>query len=837
MSKRVPSGCEKRKKKKEEQEKILKLPKINSFFSSAVPYEENTINSNITQPNTNPTALNNTTLNIIESFTTEPEHSSSKVSIIETFTPEPALSSPTDLDLTCRYPSDRGKFSDKVLDAQTKRLIMSFGPCKPDINFPRNDSNRKFSIEYYFMNTKSGFKIPRTWLCYSIILDMVYCETCWLFADRLNKNYYSNWVDGVNNWQHLAQKISKHESSTQHIEAVQVRSLWNKNKIIDEQLERQISEEADFWRNVLERIIKIILFLTTGNTALRGKEGKFGDCNKFAEGNFLRTVRLLADYDPVLNKLISNDKDCVKYLSHTIVNELIEILSSEIVKKICDEIRTTIFNFFSNSGPRWALLAFKSDISNEIRAKVLKKVCPTRWEARHDAVFALKTRFVDVLKVLTQIVLTSSKTNEKNLAVGLKKQIENREFVLILCLWEPILRALQGISKPLQNVNITLDQASNMLRNAVQTTQKLRNSFEDILKNASELCLKWGISTSFFNKRNIFAKKHYDELDGDYRLNVTEENFKVNIFLPTIDTVLSQLISRFEGTHDVADSFGFLTPTTLLKLNDSDIIKSSYDFVLKYENDITSDFARQLIALKTVIINSEIKTIKDLAQFIISKEVIRRWTNVRNAFAKFCKKENENKKSSSGAFKHKKYVYNDQLLFLKKIYIERDVVENFENDNNDTLNSNIDIDTDINKQSKTLDDEVSTQATPSRHAGQNLGSRSKKRKPDEIEMKMLKALEDEVNPNRHLSFFRGVLPALDKFDKNEHASTSQPYHDMMPVSYQSPQTATQCYPNHGQPSNSNTITPLNRPLQSISPAQSSSSCYSDIDFSTNYRQT
>lgn len=251
----------------------------------------------------------------------------------------------------------------------------------------------------------------------------------------------------------------------------------------------------------------------------------------------------------------------------------------------------------------------------------------------------------------------------------------------------------------------------------------------------------------------------------------------------------------------------------------------------------------------------------------IGKEVIRRWTNVRDAFAKFCKKEKENKKSGSGAFKHKKYVYNDQLLFLKKLYIKRDVVENFENDNNDTLNSNIDIDTDINKQSETLDDEVSTQATPTRRAGQDLGSRSKKRKPDEIEMKMLKALENDVNPNRHLSFFRGVLPALDKFDENEvlkfqmgvlrlisqindekqrvslpsfpqqHASTPQPYHYMMPVSYQSPQTATQCSPNYGQPSNSNTITPLNRPFQSISPAQSSSSCYSEIDFSTNYSQT
>lgn len=151
----------------------------------------------------------------------------------------------------------------------------------------------------------------------------------------------------------------------------------------------------------------------------------------------------------------------------------------------------------------------------------------------------------------------------------------------------------------------------------------------------------------------------------------------------------------------------------------------------------------------------------------IGKEVIRRWTNVRDAFAKFCKKEKENKKSGSGAFKHKKYVYNDQLLFLKKLYTERDVVENFENDNNDTLNSNIDIDTDNNKQSKTLDDKVSTQATSTRRAGQDLGSRSKKRKPDEFEMKMLKALENDVNPNRHLSFFRGIFPALDKFDENE----------------------------------------------------------------------
>lgn len=39
MSKKIPSGYEKRKKKTEEQEKLLKLPKISSFFSSTTPRE------------------------------------------------------------------------------------------------------------------------------------------------------------------------------------------------------------------------------------------------------------------------------------------------------------------------------------------------------------------------------------------------------------------------------------------------------------------------------------------------------------------------------------------------------------------------------------------------------------------------------------------------------------------------------------------------------------------------------------------------------------------------------------------------------------------------------
>lgn len=80
-----------------------------------------------------------------------------------------------------------------------------------------------------------------------------------------------------------------------------------------------------------------------------------------------------------------------------------------------------IYNFFSGSAPRWAILAFGNDQSKRIKTKVLKKLCPTRWESRHESLYALKSRFIDVLKALTNMSLTSTNTEERNTSLSLKK--------------------------------------------------------------------------------------------------------------------------------------------------------------------------------------------------------------------------------------------------------------------------------------------------------------------------------------------------------------------------------------------------------------------------------
>jgi hypothetical protein len=52
-----------------------------------------------------------------------------------------------------------------------------------------------------------------------------------------------------------------------------------------------------------------------------------------------------------------------------------------------------------------------------------------------------------------------------------------------------------------------------------------------------------------------------------------------------------------------------------------------------------------------------------------------------------------------------------------------------------------------------------SQETPSRKTRtQQCGKR--KRNPDEFELRIMKALEEGNQPNRHLSFFKGIIPSL-----------------------------------------------------------------------------
>nr|CAH7749995.1 unnamed protein product [Callosobruchus chinensis] len=396
---------------------------------------------------------------------------------------------------------DRGNFGDNLTECERK-IIFKLGPFKPQGPFPKvSENNRPFSAYYYSYFNQAGIKIIR--LCYSNVLNKPYCHFCWLLADSQNKSYSSAWVNGVSVRSNFTQTILDHEKSQQHISASLSYNNWLQGNTIDTLLKSEIDSKITFWRDVLHRIINVIITLVSCNLPLRGHDSD--------SGNFMAISRLLSNYDATLKELLLKPKapfltiilDTTQDLSkidqlsvvfrYIWVTENDDNVPKEI--KICEsflgfiavtdcsaaeygidltkcrgqgynganvmsgvygglqtlikehapnadyvhcaahalnlvlndaarhvrEVSTffdnleKIYTFFGNSIKRWAML---SDDSSEKYLITLKKVCPTRWSSRNDALLAVKKNFLLIMKTLYQPNLISNKTmNVKNVKV------------------------------------------------------------------------------------------------------------------------------------------------------------------------------------------------------------------------------------------------------------------------------------------------------------------------------------------------------------------------------------------------------------------------------------
>ncbi|KAG5896370.1 hypothetical protein JTB14_005848 [Gonioctena quinquepunctata] len=59
------------------------------------------------------------------------------------------------------YPTDLGHFENRTLTDKIKMFIVNQGPCQPDLQFPKDDSNRSFSKFYYSQTNHAGISIQR----------------------------------------------------------------------------------------------------------------------------------------------------------------------------------------------------------------------------------------------------------------------------------------------------------------------------------------------------------------------------------------------------------------------------------------------------------------------------------------------------------------------------------------------------------------------------------------------------------------------------------------------------------------------------------------------------
>ena len=110
------------------------------------------------------------------------------------------------------------------------------------------------------------------------------------------------------------------------------------HSIVDKQEMEIFLSERTFWRNVLERLIDIVIFLAERNLAFRRSDEVLDSPHN---GNFLGLFELLAKRDPLLmelkNRIIKHTTK-KHYLSSIIQNELIDIVAKKVEKDLITQL-------------------------------------------------------------------------------------------------------------------------------------------------------------------------------------------------------------------------------------------------------------------------------------------------------------------------------------------------------------------------------------------------------------------------------------------------------------------------------------------------------------------
>eukprot|EP00731_Ephydatia_muelleri_P011481 Em0006g375a len=254
----------------------------------------------------------------------------------------------------------------------------------------------------------------------------------------------------------------------------------------------------------------------------------------------------------------------------------------------------TLFNFFSASTHRWAVMC-ECLQQQVVSALVLKRATGTRWCARADATKALYNGYSSFQKALT-VMASDAKQKPETIheAKCLLKDLSKKETAVMSVFWAVILERINAVSKSLQNETIELKVAINLLKSLSEFLKSQRDLFDEYEEKASRIVDETQYSDELNRVRK--RKRHDDDSGAEEVVLLGKDKFRIETYLPILDSLSAELNRRVQAYDKIELLFGFLVEFP--SKSDDELRLATETFRENYPDDVDIDFQEEMVHFK-----------------------------------------------------------------------------------------------------------------------------------------------------------------------------------------------------------------------------------------------
>ncbi len=200
-------------------------------------------------------------------------------------------------------------------------------PYQPKINYSstrrkQGTQSRSFRWEWFS---------EYNWLTFCVPRGKVFCFYCRFLSLKgvlsfSKKGEATFTTKGFNNWKKAKEKFREHELSQVHCEAMLKYTALQQSSVAV-QLSHQVASDQLKRRDALLRQLSSLRYLLRQGLAIRGHVEE--------DGNLQQLLKCRSEDVPTLEEWLKDSN----YKSHDIVNELIQLMAHQLLRRLLDEIR------------------------------------------------------------------------------------------------------------------------------------------------------------------------------------------------------------------------------------------------------------------------------------------------------------------------------------------------------------------------------------------------------------------------------------------------------------------------------------------------------------------